>query len=249
MGNIIKADKAAKVTAFATTVPKQAVLDVKPAQLTHLLQDAQNNANSILTRAQQEADIIIRTARADADAIRDQAYAEGYQAGMEQAIQTPNELIARLEADLAQTAIDRDQILAAIEPEVLKLVVETVEKVIRHEVKTNPRIVTRTIKSVLRRVKNVDEAYIRVHPSEVEVVRNMRDELLATAEGLKNIRIADDRRVSAGGCVIETSNGDFDARIETQIDRVQNRLMETYENDRREACAELGEIPASNQPD
>jgi len=152
MSNVIKAGNATNVSAFGTAVPKQAVMDVKPAQLTHLLQDAQNNAHSILDRAQQEAEIIIRTARADADAIREQAYAEGYQAGMEQAIQAPNELIARLESDIAQVAEDRDQILAAIEPEVLKLVVETVEKVIRHEVSTNPRIVTRTIKSVLRRV-------------------------------------------------------------------------------------------------
>lgn len=246
---MIKASKAGSALPFSTTVTKQAASEVKPAQLTHLLQDARNNANSILERAQQEADIIIRSARADADTIREQAYAEGYQAGMEQAIQAPNELLARLEADITQTAVDRDDILAAIEPEVLKLVVETVEKVIRHEVKTNPLVVVRLVKSILRRVKDVDEAYIRVNPAELDAVRAMRDELLATAEGLKNIRIADDRRVAPGGCVVETSNGDFDARIETQIDQVKNKLMETYENDRRETDAELHETPPGNQQD
>ncbi|MHB9037034.1 MAG: FliH/SctL family protein [Armatimonadota bacterium] len=192
-----------------------------------------------LKRARSEANLIISSAHAEAQSIRDEALAEGHRIGMEEGRRRVQELIHRLEADIASVAADREAVLLEIEPEVLKLCVHAVEKIIRHEIKTDPRIVLRVIKSCLRRVKDSSEVRIKVNPSELAEVRAQRDELLGLADGLRAVSIVDDRRISPGGCVVETSSGDFDATIETQLDRINKKLGDTYEDGRSHGSDEI----------
>lgn len=191
---------------------------------------------SPLERAKYEAEIIVRTARAEAQQILAEAHRvgreEGHRDGRAEAMSTVKSLVQRLEDDIATTQAETTQFLESLEPELLKLCLETVEKVIRHEARTGPEVVLRVIESCLRRVKESHEVRVRVNPAEVAAVRAQRDELLASAEGTNSINIIDDRRVSVGGCVIETSTGDLDATIETQLGRIEHKLTETLENDR-----------------
>jgi len=45
-------------------------------------------------------------------------------------------------------------------------------------------------------------------------------------EKLENITIEEDSRVDPGGCVIETSFGDIDARIATQLSVIEEKIRE-----------------------
>ncbi|MCE5198757.1 MAG: FliH/SctL family protein [Armatimonadota bacterium] len=183
-------------------------------------------------RAQAEADIIVRSAHAEAQSIREQAHAEGYKAGAEEAAGRFDVLMHKLESEITEADAERQAVLDQIEPEVLNLCKDIVEKVIRHEIKSNPQVLIRVIKSCLRRVKDSADARIKVNPAELAVVKAQRDELMSIADGIKTLSIIDDRRISPGGCVIETAAGDFDAKIETQIDRVNKKLGDTYEDGR-----------------
>ena len=193
-------------------------------------------AASLLDKAQTEAAIIVRTAKCEAERLKDEALTQGHEqgrkAGMEEAMGLVQPLIQRLESDVKAFDAESELFFASLEPQILKLCMETVEKVIRHEAQTNPKVVTRVIRHCLRRVKECHEVRVRVNPVELESVRAARAELLALAEGVKTINIIDDRRVSLGGCIIETAAGDFDATIETQLGRVEQTLTESFENDR-----------------
>jgi len=194
-------------------------------------------------KARAEAEIIIRTARAEAEEILAEARREGHRDGMAEAVASAQSLMQRLEDDIATAEIETRQFLESLEPELLKLCLETVEKVIRHEVRTGPEVVLRVIKSCLRRVKENGDVRVRVNPGEVAAVRAQRDELLRAAEGIGAISIVDDRRVSPGGCVIETANGDLDATVETQLERVEQTLTETFEDDHNKTSPGFGEVP------
>lgn len=207
----------------------------------------QDHVENIYAKARMEGDIIIRTAHSEAHSVKDEAYNEGYQDGIRDSMPVIEELVARLQADISNVQEDKAAVLEAIEPDVLKLCIDIVEKVIRHEAKTDSRVVMRMVKSCLRRLRDRDEVTLRVNPDEVETVRAKRDELLKLAEGIKDLSIIDDRRVSHGGCVVESPSGDLDARIETQLDQVYNKLVETYENDRRDTDSELREIQEGDQ--
>ena len=200
-------------------------------------------------RAKRQAEIIVRTAHSEAESVKEQAHSEGFEQGIADGAKRAEELIARLEHDIAEVVEARAGVVDAVEPQALKLCMEAVEKVIRHEVRTDPRVVERVVKSCLRRIKDSSEIYVRVSPEELEHVKAQHDELVGLAEGSREINIVDDRRISAGGCVIETASGDFDAQIETQLDKLNTKLVETIENDRLQNRSGPDELHTNDQQD
>lgn len=251
MNSIIKS----RVQAVTSADPSP---DVKPVDLTPIGPQVDDDLGSGLDlsrvkdpvlRAQILARGIVRDAQEEAEGIRREAYDEGRRAGAEQAASDANELIARLESDIRQIASDRAEVFDAIEPQMLKLCLEIVEKVIRHEIRTDQRVVMRAIKSCLRRIKDSDQICIHVSPEEVEAVRARRDELAAMADGAGEIRIVDDRRVDPGGCLVESCAGDYDARVASQLNRIDEKLRETLTNDRDHLPeTQSGEVLPGDQP-
>jgi len=224
-------------------------ISVRPATVDNELRGAQTEVEQMIDRARQQADIIIRSARAEAQTVLDEARKEGLRAGMTEAIGRCDELIQRIEDDIASLQAEREEFIERLEPEVLKLCLSIAEKIIRHEVKTDHRVVLRAIKACLRRVKNNGEVFVRVSPEEIEGVRAKRDELVGILDGVATVSVVDDRRVSPGGCVVETATGDLDARIETQLERIEKRLQDTYEDGCREAGTGPDEISEDNTQD
>ena len=205
--------------------------------------------NDALAKARSKGEIIVQTAQSEAQSVRDQAYEQGYAAGMASAAEQARELIERLENDISEVDAERAELVDSAESDVLKLCVDVAEKLVRREIKTDPRLVLRTIKSCLRRVKDRNEVCVRVSPQELEQVKAHREELLAATEGVRGLSIVDDRRVSPGGCVVETPSGDMDARIETQTEQMRRKLMETFEDDRCKTGFGPDEVSADSPPD
>ena len=233
----------------ALTTPAGAAPLGAPKELMRQLRTDGEFGDDALTQAQNKGEIIVRTARAEAQSVRDQAYEQGYAAGAASAAERAQELIERLENDIAEIAAEKAELVDSTESDVLKLCVDIAEKLVRHEIKTDPRVVLRTIKSCLRRIKDRNDVCVRVSPQELEEVKAHREELLAATEGVRGLSIVDDRRVCPGGCVVETPSGDLDARIETQTEQTSRKLMETFEDDRRKTGFEPDEVSADNQPD
>ncbi|MEN6358102.1 MAG: FliH/SctL family protein [Armatimonadota bacterium] len=228
MTSVIKYDKNSCVLAGPVKLQHLDIPEPQPGEKIDPVADAIREADAIVCRAQ-----------AEAESIREEAQAQGYKIGLSEGNERFQNLMERLESDIQALVEDRQAILGAIEPDVLKLCVASVEKIVRHEIKTDPKVVLRVIKSCLRRLRDTSDVRIRVSVAELEEVRAKRDELLSLADGLKSISIIDDRRVSPGGCVIETSSGDFDATVENQLDRINKKLGETYEDGR-------GQCPGSD---
>ncbi len=196
-----------------------------------------SEAEKILEKAQAQAEIIVNTARLEVSGLYEKAENEGYQAGMAQAAAEAQQhsqqiagqlqqLVERLESGINQAQKDRMDLIDSVEPAVLKLVTDSVEKIVRHEIKTDPRIVLRNIKACLRRIKDVNEVTVRVSPAELAFVKSQREELISCSECIHSAAIVDDRRVGSGGCIVESTSGDFDATVDTQLERIMNRIME-----------------------
>lgn len=209
----------------------------------------QDDEVDAISQTREQVESILRTAEAEAHAVVDQAYRDGYQAGMRDAMVKADELISEMENNITSFIKEKQEFADTVEPELLKLCLDIVEKIVRHEIKTDPRVVTRVIKSCLRRIKDGDTVSIRVSKQDVEYVRAQRDELLSVAESVRAINIIDDRRISPGGCVLESFSGDLDARIETQIEQIRKKLMETISNDCVNTASGSDEIQASGRQD
>lgn len=216
-------------------------------ELLRELRTDEEAAHGIIGKAQQQAKIIMNTARAEAGNVRETARAEGYKDGVADGSQAAQELIARLESAIAEVAQERAALADSVEQEVLKLCVEAVEKIVRHEIKTDPRVVLRIIHACLRRVRDRADVAVRVSLGEVELVKEHREELLAAADGLDNFTIIDDRRISPGGCVVEAPSGDIDARVETQVDQLRKKLSEINSDGGLENGTGPEQVPPGNQ--
>jgi flagellar assembly protein FliH len=82
------------------------------------------------------------------------------------------------------------------------------------------------VRDTLRRVQGFGRLRIRVNQLDVDLLRQNRPSLLQVVDGVEGIEIVEDRRVDQGGCVIETEQGVYDARIRTQLGEIERVLRE-----------------------
>ncbi|MDH7481902.1 MAG: FliH/SctL family protein [Armatimonadota bacterium] len=190
----------------------------------------QDQARAVVESAKEEAAQILENANREAEAIRAAAYNEGYQAGLRE-LNAEKEALAE-RAALVEKEAEKQlaEFWAEIEPELLKLAVEIAEKIIRHELAENNKYVLSTVKTALYQLRDRREIKIRVNPNDYELVRSHKDELVCSFDGVHELEIIEDRRVDQGGCVIESANGELDARIATQLAEVERALMEAAHN-------------------
>ncbi len=189
-----------------------------------------------------EAEAIRLRAIQDAERIREQARREGYQRGYEEGYrdgeqharqqaetalqQTLETLRAELQRALSAVHAQYEAYLQTAESQMLELALEVVRKVVREELRLQPEHVRAIVREALRRVQGFGRLRIRVNPLDIETVRQHRPALLQIVDGAEGIEIIEDRRVDPGGCIIETEQGVYDARIRTQLGEIERVLRE-----------------------
>ncbi|GBC93904.1 Yop proteins translocation protein L [bacterium HR15] len=188
--------------------------------------------------ARQQADALLQQARAEAEQIRQQAhqqgYREGYQAGEQEAYArfeaAYQEQIAQLREEvnafLCQLQAQFDEYLRLLEAQMLELTLQIARKVIRDEMRQQPEHVLAVIRDTLRRVQGFGKVRVRVNPLDLELARQQKPMLLTVVDTVEGLEIVEDRRVDQGGCLIETPQGIYDARISTQLDEIERELRE-----------------------
>ena len=193
-------------------------------------------AEAVLQAARAEAAELIEDAKTQAEALREAAWQEGfYQGGTEARAAAQAEMraewAARQEAlrlELAAIAPDiaaaREKLWLSQESEMVALALDIARQVIKTEVTQNPAVVHAVLANSLRRITDKENVRVRVSVSDAPRVKEAREDLMEVVDGLRFIEIVEDRRVSDGGCVIETNAGTIDAKIETQLAEVARAL-------------------------
>lgn len=198
----------------------------------------EDTANSIISEARQEAETLIASAQDEAESIRLAAQQEGYQAGLAQ-IEAERQALRDQLAEIKDDTERRiEQFWTSIEPELLRLAIEIARKIVRRHIDENDGVTLETVKAGLRQLRDRQELKIRVNPEDYEVVRERKEDIRSSCDGVRDVEILDDRRVDKGGCLIECGNGHLDARIETQLSEVERALLEVADPGRPEIPAE-----------
>ena len=201
------------------------------------LQSPEVRAKSIVEQARDEAEAMVMAARQEADMIRSTAH----QAGLESARHESDKERAELAERVAQTIEDiqrqTDEFWVAIEPELLKLAVEIARKVVHKEITESQEIILNMVKIALYQIKDRHSLKIRVNPADYDLLREHKEEIMSSCDGMRSLEIIDDRRVEQGGCLIESDNGNLDARIETQLREVERALLEAAHDGRHDIAA------------
>jgi flagellar assembly protein FliH len=99
-------------------------------------------------------------------------------------------------------------------------------RIIKREVAMDNDTILRQIKGAIRRVVGVETIKLRVHPADEEIVREHRGVFLSSAGSIRDLVIEVDDSLEPGGCIIESTAGNVDARISTQINQVAAALFD-----------------------
>ncbi|QHW30069.1 flagellar assembly protein FliH [Paenibacillus rhizovicinus] len=210
-----------------------------------ILDDAEQFANQRI----QETGEQIETMYADATAQIDQWWLErrlqddetmerirhdGYQLGFEEGkAQAEAEVRAQWESMLteARSILDssyetKEQIIQEAEPFVVSLSTAIAEKIIQKQLTVEADWSLDIVRKALERRREQGVITLCVSPQQLTYVQAAREELSLAIDSQAELQIVPDVSVKSFGCVIRSSFGSIDARIDTQLSEIKRELIQ-----------------------
>jgi flagellar assembly protein FliH len=161
----------------------------------------------------------------------EQGVRDGEKEGLKEAEREYRDLIAEAKDVLEQAYHDREEIVSEAEPFLVELSVEIAKKVIQQELSMNPDALLELIRQMLQRSKESISVDICVHPSDYDFVKKQKHQLMETTGGQVELNIFPDHSIADGGCILRTSFGSMDARVDSQLEEIQETLLQIAARD------------------
>jgi flagellar assembly protein FliH len=160
-------------------------------------------------------------AEAEAQTVHAQAREQGYREGREEALAALAPAMAALEQ--AADALRTEQFVRAelLETHAVDLALFLAEKVLGGALAVDPGRVVEAVRGALRGIVERERVTVLVHPEDLELVRDAMDGMRSGLGGIEHCEVQAERRVSRGGAIVRTPDGDVDARVETKLQRAR----------------------------
>jgi flagellar assembly protein FliH len=158
------------------------------------------------------------------EALRQEAYAQGRQDGLDEARERFGRAADALGRGLEEVARLRESLLSGSSHDMLRLVMTVARQVVQTEISINQELVLKTIERALQAAVQADSHRILVAPEDLALVKEKKPLFLASIHGLKNVTIEADPSVSPGGCRLESELGEVDATVESQLEEIRRTL-------------------------
>ena len=157
-------------------------------------------------------------------------FKEGERKGIESEKKRIEPVLLSFHKSLSELARQKEQFLMDAERHVVDLAMAVARKIIGHEVRTNPDTVISIVKEALKKLVDHEGIKVRVSPSDLETIEKAMPQLLEVADEAEKIAFEGDKALVHGGCVVETSLGEIDARVEKQLEAID----EAFRSEREE---------------
>jgi flagellar assembly protein FliH len=93
-------------------------------------------------------------------------------------------------------------------------------------VEARPEKVLDVVGGALLRTAARHRLVIEVNPDDLQLVSENAEGLAAKLGGVQRLDVVAERRIERGGCIVRTEEGEIDARIGSQLERVAELLAE-----------------------
>lgn len=209
-----------------------------------IMEDAKQFGETQIRLASEEAELKLKEAEAQIEAwwnerrvedvqlreeLQRNAYDDGYQQGMSQAeeeIQAAYEsTIAEGASVLQQAYHAKEQILQEAEPFVVTVSCAVAEKIIDRQLTLDSDLVLELVRKQLSRKRESGRITLCVSPQNFAFVHAAREELSIAIDSQAELLVIPDASVKDHGCVIRSSLGSIDARINTQLEELKKALQ------------------------
>ncbi len=210
-----------------------------------MLDDAQQAAQDIVRQAKEQASVLAEQAKQEAQAWWDeqrsrdeQASADAAQAGREQGYvvgkteaerdvkQQYESMLEEARQVLEQAHALARQTVSEAEPFLLELSCSIAAKIVGRSIELEQDWIVDMVAAALRRCNDKSTIALCVAPAHFAYIQSVRQELENHIDAQAELRIYPDASVGDGGCVIKTSFGTIDARVDTQLLEIKQALLD-----------------------
>lgn len=203
-------------------------LNVHHAEKVRVFKDTQYEVDQMIGNAKKEAASIIESAKSETEKTRKEAFDRGYLDGQKKAADEGKSYVAEIVKNFSNMTValarHKNEIIKESESELLKLVLEIVNKIIVTKLDEDDEIIVRVVKKAVNELADREQLTVKVNPRDAEVMKREKVSLIQELDGIKKLTIVEDESIKRGGCFIETSSSDVDARIDKQIDLIGKAL-------------------------
>lgn len=202
----------------------------KNDQALRIRREAEEGAEKALKDAEGKIAALEAQARGRLDEVTKEARKKGWDEGREEGFKEGKAEVTRLTDRLhviLERAMDkRSEILEQTEGQIVELVLLISRKVVKTISENQKNVVVSNIAQALRKLKTRSEVIIKVNLADLQLATEHVKDFVEMAENAKGITVVEDSSVDRGGCLIETDFGEIDARIQSQLHELEEKILD-----------------------
>ena len=154
--------------------------------------------------------------------VRESAFQEGMRQGREEAANTIRDAAQKVSCTVAELMGFKRKIRLDAEREVVKLSLAIARRILNRELATDPDAIEGIVHAALCKLQARDAWQIRVGPGAVDITRNCIER--ARLAGVVKINV--DPALQPGDLLIDTTAGELDASVNTQLQEIERGFAE-----------------------
>jgi flagellar assembly protein FliH len=167
-----------------------------------------------------------RLSEQEAEARTRAAYNQGLAAGEAAALQRMQQkldpVLNGLNAMIGELASSRKRVRAEAEDDAVKLAIAIARRVLYRELATDPEAILGLVKAAFSKLNARETHRLRVSPSDAAAIQEHRAKLQLPPA----LEIASDGSLTPGSAIFETTRGELDASVDTQLSEIDRGLTD-----------------------
>jgi len=204
-------------------------------QIRQRIEEVEEEARIRLQEAESDREVILREAYEQADSIREEARAEGYeagrQAGFDEGRTIADALIQEALAVKKQIQNQKENTAGQIEGDTVQLIIDTVEMILGKHVQEDYDLVRGIIRLAMEKLTYTESVALRVSSEDYDMALSMKDQILTLVENVDDIKIKPDKSLKPGSCIVDTASGSIDSSIWTQFEQIKESFEEMLKSE------------------
>lgn len=162
----------------------------------------------------------------DVTTIEEQAFKKGFEKGEKEGLESARQRVGALLSSFNEALLELDslkkELLLNSERESVELSLAVAKKIVCQEITTNRNVVLSVVKEALKKVVGNENIRVRMCPDDLQFMNEFKSQLPELMDDSSKVIFEGDESIMQGGCIIDTNQGDIDARIEKQLQAVED---------------------------
>jgi flagellar assembly protein FliH len=151
-----------------------------------------------------------------------EAHQAGVREGEAQGHTQVQPVVDKLSQSIREVCGMRPKLRHEAETDVVKLALAIAKRILHRELSADPDSVAALIHVAMEKIRTHELVRVRIHPQHHPAVQQAIAQVTMGAQ----VEILPDAKLPLGGVVVETTRGEFDASVETQLREIERGLTD-----------------------